>query len=186
MRTLGGSSRALPNGEATGRDPDRRWFVVKSLPRKEVLARQHLELQDFEAYLPLISVSGSTVHRTGMTRQAAFFPGYLFVRMNVSSDRWRSVNGTIGVSSILQSGGRPAPVPVGLVEHLLQRTNETGELGFEDRLSPGAAVRIVGGPFDRLMGEFRGMDGEGRARVWLDMMGRPIAVSLARESITAV
>jgi transcription antitermination factor NusG len=77
-------------------------------------------------------------------------------------------------------------LPVGLVEHLQERTLETGELGFEDTLAPGAAIRSVGGPFDRFLGEFRGMDGEGRARVLLEMMGRPVAVLLSRQAVMAV
>ena len=160
--------------------------MVKSLPRKEVLAHEHLVRQHFETYLPLISVSGSTLHRAGVTRRTAFFSGYLFVRLDVASDRWRSVNGTVGVSSILQTGGRPAPVPVGLVEQLRERTLDTGELGFEDDVAPGAAIRIVGGPFDSFLGEFRGMDGKGRAQVLIELMGRPVAVLLSRQAVMAV
>lgn len=164
----------------------RRWFVVKSLPRKETLAGQHLRRQNFETFLPLLTSTATTMRKTGIARRAAFFPGYLFVRLSLVHDRWRSVNGTIGVSSILQTGGMPAPVPVGLVEDLQARTSEAGELGFEDEFEAGEAVRIVGGPFDRLFGVFERLDGEGRARVLLEIMGRPIAVSLARASVMAV
>jgi transcriptional antiterminator RfaH len=106
--------------------------------------------------------------------------------LDLARDRWRSVNGTIGVSTILQTGGMPAPVPSGLVEHLQSRTSESGQLGFEDQFAPGSEIRIVGGPFDRLFGVFQRLDGEGRASVLLEIMGRPIAVSLPRVSIMAV
>ncbi|MFT3722201.1 MAG: transcription termination/antitermination NusG family protein [Hyphomonadaceae bacterium] len=164
----------------------RRWFVVKSIPRKESVAKQHLQRQNFETYLPLMASSIATQRATGATRLAAFFPGYLFVKLDLSRERWRSINGTIGVSSVLQTGGLPTPVPYGLVEHLQSRTSETGLLGFEDEFAPGAAIRIVGGPFDRLFGEFQALDEEGRARVLLEIMGRPIAVSLPRASIMSV
>lgn len=180
---MGYDSSIAPDDRQAGRA---RWFVVKSLPRKELLAKQHLQRQEFETYLPLLASSVTTLRATGATRLAAFFPGYLFVRLDLSKDRWRSVNGTIGVSSILQTGGMPTPVPLGLVELLQTRTSATGQLGFEDQFAPGAAIRIVGGPFDRLFGVFQALDGEGRARVLLEIMGRPIAVSLPRVSIMAV
>jgi transcription antitermination factor NusG len=122
----------------------------------------------------------------GIARQSAFFPGYLFIQLNLAVDRWRSVNGTIGVSNILHVGGRPTPAPTGLVEHLIERTNEFGELAFEDMLRTGRAIRVVGGPFDRLLGTFEALDGPGRVRVLLDMMGRPVSVSLSRGSVMAV
>lgn len=60
---------------------ERRWFVVKSLPRKEVLADDHLRRQNFQTFLPLMTSSASTVRGIGTARQSAFFPGYLFVRL---------------------------------------------------------------------------------------------------------
>lgn len=164
----------------------KRWFVVKSLPRKEALAAMHLKRQNFEAFLPLLAAVSSRISGGELGHRTSFFPGYLFVLMDIRNDRWRSVNGTIGVSTILQSGGQPAPVPLGLVEELKSRTNAFGELGFEDKLETGAAVRIVGGPFDRLLAIFQELDGEGRAKVLLELMGRPITVSLGRASVIAV
>jgi transcription elongation factor/antiterminator RfaH len=175
-----------PEGATEAFAGGRRWFVVKSLPRKELLAEQHLKRQDFETYLPLLATSASTLRQTGITRLGPFFPGYLFVRLNTLADRWRSVNGTIGVSSLVQFGDRPAPVPTGLVEAMQIKTAVSGQLGFEDEFAPGAEIRIIGGPFDRLLGKFSGLDGAGRARVLLELMGRATTVSLPRTSIMAV
>jgi transcription elongation factor/antiterminator RfaH len=161
-----------------------RWYVVRSLPRKERTAQEHLYRQGFQTYLPLLTsastLAGSAAH------QAAFFPGYLFVRLSLARDRWRSVNGTIGVANMLHVGGHPTPAPHGLVEHLIDKTNKFGELGFEDVLQPGRAVRVIGGPFDRLLGTFEGLDGTERALVLLNMMGRPVSVSISRGAVMAV
>ena len=53
------------------------------------------------------------------------FPGYLFLRMDLSSSRWHSVNSTVGVHSLLCHGRMPAAVPEGVVEEL--RARETGD-----------------------------------------------------------
>lgn len=159
----------------------KRWFVVKCQPRRELFADKHLQRQNFETFLPL-----SSSVPTGAARPTAFFPSYLFVHLNPAIDRWRSVNGTYGVSHILHVGGQPTPAPAGLVEHLIELTNDLGELGFDDVLETGRPVRVIGGPFDRRLGTFDGLDGEGRVRVLLDMMGRPVSVSLFKGSVMAV
>jgi hypothetical protein len=38
--------------------------------------------------------------------------------LDVTRDRWRSVNGTCGVDRLLMRSGEPEPVPHGLVEQL--------------------------------------------------------------------
>jgi transcription elongation factor/antiterminator RfaH len=168
------------------RSGGRCWYVVKCIARREALAEQQLSRQNFQTFLPLIVSSSNTTRGTGISRQSAFFPGYLFVRLDLSVDRWRSVNGTFGVSSLVSVGGRPTAMPDGMIEQFVERTNEFGELGFEDHLKPGRVVRVVGGPFNSWLGTFAGLDGPGRVRVLLDMMGRPVAVSLLRGSVMTV
>jgi transcription elongation factor/antiterminator RfaH len=150
-------------GTAEDQQADRRWYAVISHPRKEALALQHLERQGFGAYLPLVSQVVRLKTRT-VTVPKAFFPGYLFVSLDVSAHRWRSVNGTYGVTGLVSFGDRLAPTPRGLIERLRELTAATGERCFEDPLQPGAQVRVVGGPMDRFVGVFQGQDAGSRVR----------------------
>jgi transcription antitermination factor NusG len=42
---------------------------------------------------------------------APLFPGYIFVQLDLTRDRWRSVNGTFGIASLIMQGERPHAVP---------------------------------------------------------------------------
>jgi len=161
-----------------------RWFVVKTQPRKEALADLHLKRQAFRTYFPKIMASPGRSGARPISPQP-FFPGYVFVQLSVEQGRWRSINGTFGVSHLVQFGHRPATVPAGLVEHFIANTSHEGILGFEDQLKPGASVRVVGGAFDGHLGVLEHTDPAGRAQVLMEIMSRKVAVFLPQTALVA-
>ncbi len=116
-------------------------------------------------------------------KRSAFFPGYLFVSLDLTRDRWRAVNGTVGIRSLIMHGGRPAPCPAGLVEHFIELTDEDGILNLESELTLGQNVRVVRGPFSFLSGRLVKLDGNGRAQVLLAIMNGNIPVTMATRDI---
>lgn len=161
-----------------------RWFVAKTLPRKELLADLHLRRQSFRTYFPKILGSPGRSRARAVSVQP-FFPGYLFVQLDLGVGRWRSVNGTIGVSHLVRFGELPATVPEGLVERLMASTSSEGILGFADQLQPGDAVRVVGGAFDGFVGILERSDASGRAAILMEVMARRMAVLMPRSALVA-
>jgi transcription elongation factor/antiterminator RfaH len=161
---------------------ERRWYAVKAQPRKEDLAVLHLRRQGFLTFLPYVCDTARRLPRPAVVRKP-FFPGYLFVKLSLEVDRWRSVNGTIGVSRLVQFGDRPTSAPRGLVEHLIQLTSEDGELQFDDPLVNGASVRVIGGPFDSFMGILERADANERVTILIEVMARKVSVSVPRSSV---
>src|ERR1700694_1974440 len=74
-----------------------RWFAVQSLARRERWAAKHLRNQNFSVFLPCRRTTRRHARKLE-TILAPFFPGYLFVSLDLARDRWRSVNGTFGVA----------------------------------------------------------------------------------------
>ncbi len=146
-----------------------RWFVAATLPNREKLAQQQLENQEFTTFFPrrLKTIRHA---RRSHDRVVSFFPGYLFVALDLENTRWRSVNGTIGVKSLIMGGERPLPVPDGVVEHLQEMTDEDGFLKLRDELKPGDRIRVLNGPMADMIGEIDRLDGKHRARILLDML----------------
>lgn len=159
-----------------------RWYAVHTLPRREFGARTQLEAQSYTIFLPchLRTVRHA---RKLKTINAPFFPRYLFVRLDLSRDRWRSINGTFGVAGIIMEGELPMPVPVGIVEALQERLQPDAPSGLDDPLGIGQRVEVVVGPFASLAGELEGFDGNARVRVLLQLMGSWTPVSLHRSAI---
>jgi len=116
--------------------------------------------------------------------RAALFPRYLFTALDLDHDRWRSVNGTFGVTSLVGADGRPDPVPEGVVEALLDRQDASGTIRFNLRESQ--AVRVLAGPFSDVIGVIERLDDNGRVRVLLDMMGSKVPAIVADSYVAPV
>jgi transcription antitermination factor NusG len=160
-----------------GRTVDRqdRWYAVHTQPHREARAAAQLMLQEFRTFLPQ-SLRTIRHARQFRTVKRAFFPRYLFVALDVGLDRWRSVNGTSGVTRLVMAGSYPAPAPRGLVEDLIAFCGHDGAIEFSAQLEPGQRVCMLSGPFTERIGELQGIDDAGRVRILLDLMGGKIPV----------
>jgi transcriptional antiterminator RfaH len=108
------------------------------------------------------------------------------VPLDLSRDRWRAINGTRGVARIVCNGDRPMPVPDGVVAALQARTNADGSINWLPSLEVGGSVLIADGPFVDLVGTLEHLGPDGRVRVLLSLLGRPVTVSLPQESLMPV
>ena len=162
----------------TGRE---RWYLAHTQPKGERKAKMHLGAQGFRAYLP--QISKTTRHaRQLRTALAPLFPRYLFVILDPERDRWLSVRSTVGVSHLVTCAGRPLPVPVGIVESLIERSDENMVL-VDAQLVAGQRVRIVAGAFADFVGTLERLDDAGRVRVLLELMGTAVPVTLNRSAL---
>ena len=159
-----------------------RWFLAHTLARSEAKAVFHLGAQGFRTYLPQIR---KTIRhaRQLKTVQAPLFPGYLFVILDLNRDRWLSVRSTVGVARLITTqDGRPIPVPLGIVESLIERS-QANLTRLDDGLVKGQHVRILSGPFADLVGKLERLDAAGRVKVLLEMMGTAVPVALHRSAL---
>ena len=146
--------------------------------RKEVLAQTHLDRQGFETFLPRIAATRRHARKTEHVR-AAMFPRYLFVRLNPERDKWRSVNGTIGMAYLLTANDAPCPIPIGFVESLKRRVGEDGLIALTPSFALGDKVRIASGPFADRLGEIVRLDTPRRVEILLEMLNREIRVKVS-------
>ncbi|CAJ0888335.1 hypothetical protein AMST5_03869 [freshwater sediment metagenome] len=159
-----------------------RWYVAQTLARREIGAARQLEAQGFKTFLPqmLKTVRHARQLRTVRT---AVFPGYVFVALDITRDRWRSVNGTIHVSRLIMSEDMPLPAPRGVVETLMTYREASGLCRFDRDLQAGEMVRVITGPFAQILGRIAALDDKGRARVLLEIMGGAITTTLERAAL---
>ena len=161
-----------------------RWYAVQTQPHRELRAKGQLENQAYEVFLPrrLKTVR----HARKLTNVAApFFPRYLFIRLDLTQHRWRSVNGTFGVTRLIMQGDMPQPVPCGVVETMIASVDASGFLCLGENLKIGSKVRLLAGPFAEQLGILDRLDDSGRVRVLLEIMGATVPVQLERKIVTA-
>jgi len=121
-----------------------RWYAVHTLPVQELRAESNLANQDFRIFLPKRHKTIRHARRL-LTVEAAFFPRYLFVVMDMTRDQWRRINGTFGVARLIMRGEEPQPVPVGIVESLQVACDPRGIFQHGLRLKRGSTCP-TGGP----------------------------------------
>jgi hypothetical protein len=119
-----------------------RWFLAHTLPKSEWKAELHLGAQGFRTFQPQIRKTIRHARRLKTVR-GPLFPRYLFVILDLERDRWLSVRSTVGVASLFGSrDGRPVPVPVGIVESLIARSEDATLWGCPFTTPPWVLVQF--------------------------------------------
>jgi transcriptional antiterminator RfaH len=155
-----------------------------TLPRKERMAAANLDNQDFRSFLPLQLLTLRHARKI-RTELVPVFARYIFVIINADRQRWRSINGTLGIARLITDGEKPLAVAPGIVETLIQSSNEKGALVFQTDLVAGDKVRLLAGPFAETFGVLQRLDGAGRVQLMLDLIGGPVKVSVSRDMVAA-
>jgi transcriptional antiterminator RfaH len=162
-----------------------RWFVVHTQTFQEARAELNLCRQGFEVWLPLFWRTRRHARRID-TVLAPLFPRYLFVRLDLTTQPWRTINGTFGVARLLCNGDTPLAVPEGLVEELLQRRDESGTIVLTPRrLVFGDTVKVTMGPFADFEGLFQTMSGRDRVILLINLLGREVRASVPLRGLAA-
>lgn len=163
-----------------------RWYVVQTQSHAETKASWHLARQGFETYLPRYRKKRRHARRVETT-QAALFPRYLFVAIDMMTQRWRSINSTIGVTRLVCAGDEPAKVPPQVIEALRAREDGDGLVVLPSlpRFNKGEKVRLLDGAFADCIGLFEEMKDCQRVSVLLELLGRKVRVLLEADAIAA-
>lgn len=163
-----------------------RWYVVQTQVNCEVKAAQNLQRQGYQIYLPRY------LRRRRHARKVDFaakplFPRYMFVAIDMATQRWRAIQSTFGVSRLVCNGDDPALVPDGVVSTLRAREDEKGfvKLDAKPAFAPGDRVRVLAGAFMDSAGLFSGLADHDRVAILLDMLGRKVRVLLDADMVAA-
>lgn len=162
------------------------WYAVHAHAHCENKAVAHLQRQGFETYLPRYLKRRRHARRIE-TVAAPVFPRYLFVSIDVTTQRWRAIQSTVGVVGLVRNGEALAPVPPQVIAALKQREDGRGFIQLSDkpRFAPGDQVRVIDGVFSDCFGMFEGND-QDRVSILLDLLGRKVRLVIDDLSVVAV
>ena len=148
------------------------WYVIYSKPRQEQRALLNLQRQGYDCYLPMIPAE--KLRRGAVTVVLEpLFARYLFIQLGLgqSAQSWAPIRSTQGVSRLVTFGAEPAMLNPELIETLRTQSKTLGDEPAR-RFSRGDRVQIKEGPFAGLQAVYQIADGERRAMVLIEILGK--------------
>jgi transcriptional antiterminator RfaH len=163
-----------------------RWYVVQTQVNGEAKAAQNLARQGYEIYLPRYLKRRRHARKVDFTAKP-LFPRYMFVAIDMATQRWRSIQSTFGVTRLVSNGDGPAAVPEGVVHALRAREDDKGFVRLDSKpaFAPGDKVRVLTGAFMDSAGLFSGLADHDRVSILLEMLGRKVRVLLDADMVAA-
>jgi transcription antitermination factor NusG len=163
-----------------------RWFCARTklaIPFDTTI--NQLRQQEFTAWVPIVR---SITHKFGkkIIIEEGLFGPYLFVQFDMTKQRWRAINHTVGVARLLPTHAEfPEPVSIGFVEALQNApTLATVQDVIVAKFSTDAIVRILGGALvgyhGRVLSSHRTA-----TRVRLEAFGREIEATVPTSALQA-
>lgn len=146
------------------------WFVIRSKPNREAALSKELAARMIEVYYPEIRV-----RRVNPRSRAnrAFFPGYLFVRVDPERVGFSALNWVPFSQGLVAFGGDITDIPEHMIQHIQKHVDAINAAGGEQLqgLRRGERVRITGGPFSGYEAIFDlALSGKKRVRVLLELL----------------
>ena len=119
--------------------------------------------------------------RSGPARK--FFPGYIFIKMELNTRTWHIINDTPKVSGFIGGGSTPGsviPVPEWEMQKLTNQIKEgTASPAPKQRFEEGETVRVTDGPFANFNGTVDEVNvDKSKLRVLVSIFGRATPVEL--------
>ena len=154
------------------------WYLIKTKPRQEKIAKQNLENQGYRTFCPIVKINN---------RLVVLFPGYLFIQLNEKTQNWSPINSTKGVSHFVKFGLNFAKVPTNVIEFIKTNQHITAEkLQNLYKFKPGDNVQIIDGVFENYMAIFKCYKPDDRVILLLNLLGREQTLSIKKESVTTL
>lgn len=164
-----------------------KWYVIQAysgyeskvkLSLEERIRQEGLEEHFGEILIPKENVQETRGGNKRVTSRT-FYPGYIFVQMNLTDESWHLIKNTPKVSGFI-GGQRPAPVPESEIAVIAQQVAE-GAAKPKPRVvyEQGDHVRVLDGPFANFTGTIEEVKPDKqKVRVLVSIFGRATPVEL--------
>ncbi len=150
------------------------WYALQTKPHKELFVIDQLIDAGIDYYYPALD-SG----------RKPFFPGYLFVFVDMAALGANTLNHLRGARGLVQFGDWPEVVPADVIKDV-KAAVAMYEARREKRIKQGTQVTITKGALAGYDGVFAGYSGKERVMVLLTQMQKRVTVAQSQVSLLAV
>ncbi len=158
------------------------WYALHTKSRAENVVHDNLFKKSVEVFLPKITVPSKRKDRKKLIR-VPLFPGYIFVKTDLSADHHLEIVKTVGAVKLLGNNQGPVSVPDDTVASLkiMVASEHPVTTGFQ--FKPGDRVMVTSGPLTGVVGIFERYGGQGRIVVFIEALSQFAAVEVNVEDV---
>ena len=158
------------------------WYVIHTRSRFENVVCDGLLKKSFEVFLPKVQIPSKRRDRKLMI-WVPVFPGYLFVKTDMSVHEHLNIVKTIGTVRLVGTKSGPVSVPDETIASLKIIVNNDSPIITGKRMTKGDRVMVVKGPFTGVIGTFSNYRGKGRVVINVDALGQTAGVEVHEDDI---
>ena len=157
------------------------WFALYVKPKHEFKAKDELDRQSINTYLPVITKLKQWNDRKKKISEP-LIKGYIFIRAD-EKERLASLENRCIVKCI-SDHGRPARIPDWQINNLQNMLRHEGDFKVLESLVKGTNIEIIEGPFKGVQGIVAESETGNNLAVTIDLLNRSVIVHLPQESVT--
>ena len=158
-----------------------RWYVASTKPNSESKAQRELDRQGFHSYVPRNRVRQVTRGRVGEISEP-LFRGYVFIALDLDgeTEKWKAVNSTRAVMTLLPSGEHPLPILDADIDGL--KRAESSGFFRSGMVVPGEKLRVFRGTLVGRVLECISSSADRVQALW-DCFGQRVVVSVGLQDV---
>ena len=160
------------------------WFLIYTKPHQEVIAKENLENQGNEVFLPMISSTNTKQPKSFSLKP--MFPRYLFSKFTLENNNWMHIKSTRGVSHVVVFGENLTKVPTSVMDYLKSKVDENNILTLQatrNTFQEGDELVIKQGAFEGKDATFLSMSSKDRVRVLLNLMNQLLIADISGQNV---
>jgi transcriptional antiterminator NusG len=174
----------------------KKWYIIHTYSGQEEKVKNNLTRR-FETlglrekiFRVLIPKQEVVEIKDGKKRQVSkvFYPGYLFVEIDMDNKSWYAVRSTPGVTGFVGTSSTPTALAEEEVKKIFDQIGERrGEIETVIHVEKGENVRIASGPFAGCSGVVEEINKEkGKLTIMIMIFGRPTPVEIDMEQVEKI
>lgn len=158
------------------------WYAVFTRSRQEKIAATMLDYYQVANFLPLLNQERRWSDRKQMV-SVPLFPGYLFVRIERSSELLLRVLKVPGIVDFVRDANGPLTIPADEILGVQRVLTHGNGCSPHRYLQRGDRVRVTRGALQGVEGNFLRIGGQAKLVISVEMIQRSVAVSVSDADI---
>jgi transcription elongation factor/antiterminator RfaH len=158
------------------------WYVLHTKSRFENVVNDGLINKSMEVFLPKVQVRSKRRDRKAMIT-VPLFPGYLFVKTDLSPHNHLEIVKTTGAVRLIGTKDGPVTVPRTAIESLKIMVEGNNQVSTGYRLKKGDPVIVIAGPLTGVSGIFVRYRGQERVVVNIEALGQYASIEVNKEDV---